>query len=405
MISFRKRIASLSAGLVMWDAKTKLPTWDAKTRWEHCEAERARMRSASEMIHSFVLSLFTVLPVVLLAGSFDVAAAQQQPTATPPTPVAGQTPLAAVTSTPSTLTSSKESDDARYRIGPGDLLEVRIFNRPQLSLDAVRVDGRGVIRLPLLETDVQAACRTENELAQEIATQYREYQRNPQVFVFIKEYNSQPVAVIGAVEKPGRFQLQRRIRLLELLSFVGGPSDKAGLRIHVAHTGNNSACDAAGKLAVNDKPSNGKPQDEFEIFTLSETMSGNSISNPYVQPGDIVTVPEAEWAFVVGNVYKPSPIPLKMPIRLSEAIAMAGGLLPDSNTNQIRLLRQVPGTSGGKQEMFVNLREVNQRRADDPVLLAGDIVDVQTLSGRKFLRSLVTGLGPALANLPLLIIR
>ena len=96
-------------------------------------------------------------------------------------------------------------EDERYRIGPGDLLDVRIFNRPQLSRDAVRVDAKGVIRMPLIEEDIQAACLTESELAKEVAQRYRKYQRNPQVDVFVKEYNSQPVAVIGAVDKPGRF--------------------------------------------------------------------------------------------------------------------------------------------------------------------------------------------------------
>jgi len=322
--------------------------------------------------------------------------------------MAGQTPLAAATPSadpgkgqpiPHAPAAAKVSEDARYRIGPGDLLEVRIFNRPQLSLESVRVDGRGMIRMPLIDADIQAACRTENELAQEIAGLYREYQRNPQAFVFVKEYNSQPVAVIGAVEKPGRIQLQRRVRLLELLSFVGGPSDKAGLRVHIARAGNSAACNPEGRLVEDEKQT-----DELEVFTLSDTLMGDAQSNPYIRPGDIVSIPEAEQAFVVGNVYKPSAIPLKMPIRFSEAIAMAGGALPDSNLEQIRLVRQVPGMPV-KQEQFINLRQINQRKAEDLMLLAGDIVEVPTQTGKKLMRSLLTSMGPALVNLPLLILR
>jgi polysaccharide export outer membrane protein len=348
----------------------------------------------------------------LLASWTNVAVAQSQqltqPLPQPAAPVAGQTPLATATSAPSASkgqstasdpTAAKLSEDGRYRIGPGDLLEVRIFNRPQLSLESVRVDGRGKIRLPLIESDVQAACRTENELAQEIATLYREYQRNPQAFVFVKDYNSQPVAVIGAVEKPGRIQLQRRVRLLELLSFVGGPSDKAGLRVHITHAGNVAACNADGSLVAGEKSA-----EDLDVFTLSDTLMGDSQSNPYIRPGDIVSIPEAEQIFVVGNVYKPSAMPLKVPIRFSEAIAMAGGALPDSNLEQIRLVRQVPGTPV-KQEQFINLRKINQRKAEDLMLLAGDIVEVPTLTGRKLARSLLTAMGPALVNLPLLILR
>lgn len=343
---------------------------------------------------------------IILAGSDYVTVAQQPKSIAPAS--AAQTPPATVT--PDSANKSKKSDSAskstnqpsgdwRYRIGPGDLLEVRVFNRPQLSLDAVRVDGNGTIRLPLIESEIRAACRTEAELAQEVANQYREYQRNPQVFVFVKEYNSQPVAVIGAVEKPGRFQLQRRVRLLELLSLVGGPSDKAGLRIQVAHSGNDYTCDVSGQLTAADTQEEG-----FEVYTMGETLAGEPQSNPIIQPGDIVTVPEADQAFVVGNVFKPSVIPLKTPIRISEAIAMAGGVLPDSNINRVCIIRQVPGAPI-KQEMFINLKEINQRRAEDVMLLAGDIVEVQALSGRKFLRSLLTSMGPALVNLPLLIVR
>src|SRR5260370_16905523 len=76
--------------------------------------------------------------------------------------------------------------DERYRIGPGDVLDIRIFNRPNLSRDAVRVEGSGIIRMPLIEGEIQAACKTEGELAKEIASRYLKYYRNPQVDVFIQ---------------------------------------------------------------------------------------------------------------------------------------------------------------------------------------------------------------------------
>ncbi|HEY8413781.1 MAG TPA: polysaccharide biosynthesis/export family protein, partial [Pyrinomonadaceae bacterium] len=68
--------------------------------------------------------------------------------------------------------------DERYRIGPADVLDVRIYNRPQLSREAVRVEGNGMIRMPLIETEIQAACLTEGELAKEIATRYTKFYRN-----------------------------------------------------------------------------------------------------------------------------------------------------------------------------------------------------------------------------------
>lgn len=338
------------------------------------------------------------LLAVLLAGLSQTILAQE-PLPDPPAPA----PPAATNETIAT----PAPDDTRYKIGPGDVLEIRVYNRPQLSLEATRVDGRGLIRMPLIEVDIQAACRTEHELARAIATLYLEYQRNPQVFVHVKEYNSQPVAVIGAVDKPGRFQLQRRVRLLELISLVGGPTERAGQRVQVTHSANALSCDPEGKLisggvATGEKAYNST--EDYDVYTLEDTLQGDAQSNPYIQPGDVVTIPQAEEAFVVGNVVKPSPISLKMTTTVTQAVAMAGGVLPDSNVNRVRIVRRVPGASI-KSELFVSLKAINQHNAEDITLLPGDIIEVQTLSGRKFMRTMLGGLGPAMANLPFLIIR
>src|SRR5258708_24669810 len=98
--------------------------------------------------------------------------------------------------------------------------------------------------MPLIQDEIQAACHTEAELAREIATRYLEYLRNPQVDVFIRDYQSEPVAVLGAVRTPSRFQLQRRVRLLEMLSHVGGPTENAGQSIQIVHTAAVSGCEA-----------------------------------------------------------------------------------------------------------------------------------------------------------------
>src|ERR1700752_5437723 len=101
--------------------------------------------------------------------------------------------------------------EERYRIGPGDVLDVRVYNRPQLAREAVRVEGNGMIRMPLIEGEIQAACKTEGELAKEISTKYARYYKNLQVDVFIKEYHSKQVAIIGAVNDQSRFELHRRV--------------------------------------------------------------------------------------------------------------------------------------------------------------------------------------------------
>jgi polysaccharide export outer membrane protein len=281
-----------------------------------------------------------------------------------------------------------------YRIGPGDVLDVRVFNRPQLSRDAVRVDNRGMIRMPLIETDIRAGCHTESELAEAVAALYLKYQRHPHVDVFVKEYSSKPVAVIGAVDKPGQFQLQRRVRLLELVSLAGGPTERAGQRILVAHSSEISACSAG--LAGNTSG--------FESYDLNNTLKADAASNPYVNSGDIITLPEAQQVFVVGNVFRPSSIPLKERITISQAVAMAGGIMPDAKKNSIRILRQSPG-SPTKTEIIVDLNAISKRKAEDVELMANDIVEVPTSTGKRILHSLISAVAPGASSLPMRVIR
>jgi len=293
--------------------------------------------------------------------------------------------------TPRTTLSSE-----RYRIGPGDVLEVRLYKLPDLSREALRVEESGTIRMPLIEQDIQAACRTENELAKEIASRYLPLMRNPQVDVFVKEYHSRPVAVIGAVNTPGRFQLQRRIRLLDLLSFAGGPAERAGGNIQVVHSSSYPSCETMQLESRNDLG--------ISIFKLRDTLAGNGRSNPYVRPGDVITVLDVEQIYVLGNVMKPSNFPLRERITLSQAIAMAGGTLPDSQSDRVRILRQKPD-GVNKEELVVNLKAITKRQAPDVVLQANDIVEVPTASGRRFLRNILEGVVPGIARFPVRVIR
>jgi polysaccharide biosynthesis/export protein len=293
----------------------------------------------------------------------------------------------------SLICQAQQPQDDRYRIGPGDVLDVRIYNRPQLSRDGVRVEGNGMIRMPLIEGDIKAACLTEGELAKEISTRYARYYKNLQVDVFIKEYQSQQVAVIGAVNDQSRFKLQRRIRLLELLTFAKGPSTKAGQTINVVHSSASSPCK---KVEESDAA-------VFSSYKLSDVLQGDPKSNPYLEAGDIVTVPEADQVYVVGNVFMPITIPLREPVTLTRAIAMAGGLKQDTQKDKIRVLRQEPGTPVRK-EITVDLSAIEKKRSEDLALLPNDIIDVPTSAGKSFLRGLFQGFVPSVGQLPVRVV-
>lgn len=305
-----------------------------------------------------------------------------------------QTPIASNSIAAPGKTGAPNRSTDHYRIGPGDVLDIRVFNKPQFSRDAVRVDGRGMIRMPFIEGEIQAACMTEQHLADEIGRRYVDYLRNPQVDVFIREYQSQPVAVLGAVRAPSRFQLQRRVRLLELISFAGGPTENAGRTIQIVHTTTGAVCDEGGRLETN-----GTEASALDNYKLDQTMNGAEEANPFVRPGDVVSIAEADQAYVVGNVLRPSAIPLKESITVSRAIAMSGGLMPDTKTGRVRIVRQPPG-SMAKSEIFVDLKAVDKHQAEDVVLQAGDIVDVPVSGGKRLLRSLLSAVVPSIAQLP-----
>lgn len=285
------------------------------------------------------------------------------------------------------------SDDARYRIGPGDVLEIRVYNRPALSRDGVRIEGSGMFRMPLIENEIQAACKTEGEVAKEISTRYARFYKNLQVDVFIKEYHSNQVAVIGAVNDQSRFELQRRIRLLELLTYAKGPSSRAGQTINVVHSTAPSLC----------RTNNDDETAAFTSYKLSDTLQGDPKANPYLEAGDIVTIPEADQVYVVGNVFLPMTIPLKEPITLTRAIAMAGGTKQDTKKDKVRVVRQEPGTSA-KKEIIVDLAAIEKRHAEDIQLLPNDIVDVPASTGKSILRGLIGGGTQSLTQLPIRVV-
>jgi len=325
-----------------------------------------------------------VLVAFAVIGMASTAMAQPQPTADSK-PAAGQ--IVASSGTASL-------NDQRYRIGAGDVLEIRIMNRPQLSREAVRVEGDGMIRMPLIEGDIQAACKSEGELANEIRKRYLKYYRNPQVDVFVKEYHAREVALLGAVNGQGRYQMQRRVRLLELLTFAKGPSDKAGQTINIIRGPRTDICENSGESTSD--------QGAFLSLRLNDTLRGEEKANPYVQSGDIVTIPEAEQVYVIGSVNAPRSLPLKEPISVSRAIAMAGGPQRDAKTDKVHIVRQLP--NGDKSEIYVNLSAITRKHAEDVMLQPNDIVEVPESTGKSMIRSLLGAVVPSVANLPVRVI-
>jgi protein involved in polysaccharide export with SLBB domain len=125
----------------------------------------------------------------------------------------------------------------RYRVGPGDLLDVRVYGQPDLN-STVEIDEDGNISsLPFVEDPIPAKCRNEKEIQKEITAIYAKYIIKPRVSVRVLERRSRPPAVIfGAVRAPTRVQMMRRVRLHELLALSGGITASASGTIQIMHT-------------------------------------------------------------------------------------------------------------------------------------------------------------------------
>jgi polysaccharide export outer membrane protein len=297
-----------------------------------------------------------------------------------------------------TLDLVKTATGENYSIGPGDVIDVTISKNEQLSKSGLRVSDAGTVQLAMLDEDVLIACQTEREAADTIREKYRKYLVNPYVNVAVKEFNSNPVALIGAVRNPGRFQMQRPMRLLELLSLVNGPAEKAGDTVEIIRSTERRYC-SGGSLVSNNS-------DELISLPLTEALKGVESANPYLKAGDIVRLVEMDsaMAYVHGNVRTAVAVRVADSVTLSQAIAMAGGLTSGADSSQIKIRRQVPN-SVNRREIVVNLKAINSGKADDLVLEASDIVDVPGPSGgKKIWKGLVDRLLPSITSLPTRII-
>jgi polysaccharide export outer membrane protein len=257
--------------------------------------------------------------------------------------------------------------DERYRIGYQDILEVQVFKHPELN-QRVPVSPGGTIVLFRLTQPVIAVCKTERDLATEIAEAYKaNFIRDPQVNVIVAEQKSQAVAVIGAVEKPGNYFVNRRVHLLEMLALAGGPNKESGTRMLVARTGSTSNCREnfdstvdGDKIAIMD-------------FKIRDVQEGRQTL--WMQPGDVVSVLDADAFYVYGNVNKQGSYKAREPITLTQAIVTAEGLTTTAKKDNVRILRYKPGSSE-REELVFDLNQIDKGKVKDPLLEPSDIVAV-----------------------------
>jgi polysaccharide biosynthesis/export protein len=305
---------------------------------------------------TFLISLFASLLFLALVQA-------QDPSAPPPPPA--QSP-------------SVDSQGIRnYLLGPGDVLDVRVFGQPDLNTIA-EVDSDGNISsLPFLETPIPARCRTEKEVQKSISTAYAKYLKNPQISVRITERKSrQPATVFGAVRQPTRIQMQRKVRLNELMAASGGFTERASGTIQILHT-EPVMCPGPGEEA-DAAPIDGT-KIPLNLVKISELRAGKQEANPVIRPGDYVLVTEAEPVYITGSVGYPQGIYIRDQLTLGRALAMVGGLRKEAKASDIRIYRQKPG-SPDQDTIKADLNAIKKRQQPDPVLQPYDIIEVPEAS-------------------------
>jgi polysaccharide biosynthesis/export protein len=263
-----------------------------------------------------------------------------------------------------------------YQVGPEDLLEIGIYGQDKLNR-TLRINGQGEIAMPLVGV-VKVAGLTPQEIQKRLEELYdAQYLVNPQVTVVVKEFRYQRVSITGAVAKPGTYELIGPRTLLEVLSLAGGLSSQTGGGIAgdvVNVTRHSSLHDPAGTKKGKTPQTSTAPA-ETMVIDLRHLVSGASPElNIMVANGDVVNVPFADTAYVMGSVKSPKSVPVKENLTVSQAVALAGGLDPLLATNNITIMRF--DKQGSPISIKANLNSIIARNEPDIPIKGSDVIIV-----------------------------
>jgi polysaccharide biosynthesis/export protein len=275
---------------------------------------------------------------------------------------------------PTTVTDSRVD----YRIGPADVLLIEVAGEPDLKRK-VKVTEQGTIRLPYIERDLRLGGLTETQAIALLNQEFLSILKAPQVTVFIEEYNALSAAIAGAVREPKRVALTRELRLYDLIALAGGLTDKASEVVYLIHMRNGS------------QEQTGEGIETIDLKALIRRPELNRV----IRDGDLVSVPETGLFYVTGNVNKPGSFAMKDRVTLTQALALAGGLLPDSKRREIKLVR---GNDGQTTEEIINLDMIEKSSSKDIVLQPFDVVLVPEATGRKQVKSLIQAFTGGIAS-------
>jgi len=289
-----------------------------------------------------------------------IAQTPVEPTAAIPAQTASPAPASAQAS-PESL-----ADKRALKIGGGDLLDVKVYGVPELT-DSVRVSSRGDVSLPLVgNVHLEGLTGEEGEKLIEQKLKDGGYLRDPHVSIFVKEYVTQGISVLGEVMKPGIYPLLGTRRLFDALSYAGGTTPKAGRTVTITHR---------------------TDPDHPQLITMSNDPVKSAQSNVEVLPGDTVMVSKAGVVYVAGEVNKPGGFVMENNESLSvmQAIALAEGLGKSYSYKGVKIIRKQP--DGKLQDIPVPLKEMMEGKGNTDLALQNeDILFIPGSAGKNAAR-------------------
>lgn len=243
------------------------------------------------------------------------------------------------------------SGQGEYIIGEGDLLKITVYDNPDLTTEA-RVSGDGKITFPLIG-EVVISNQTANEAEKQIAKRLEEgYIIKPQVSVFIQEYKSKKVTVLGEVAKPGLVVLRGAYTLMEAISDAGGITTNAGDMLYIQRK----------IIKGGEKKEKEDVAIAVELRKLFE--EGDVKANVPVMDGDSIYVPRAAFVYVMGEVKNPGAYKIPQGLTVLKSITVAGGFTAKAGESRTKIIRKT-----GKSEVTIKAKMDDLVMPDDIILV------------------------------------
>lgn len=263
---------------------------------------------------------------------------------------------------------------------PGDVVTLRLVSLETTEVEGLSVDARGMLHVPLAG-DVEVAGLPLMEAEERIEQALHEYDRTVRATVLLSDPQGQHASVIGAVGEQGRIPVVAGMRVTDLLAAAGGPaiSDEEGLAMLTADLYTARLVRGGEALPI----------------SLALAVTGDPRHNVRIQPGDHLYVPPqlGTLVSVLGEVEGARVLPYRPGLRLTQVLAMAGGLTRDANGGDIHIVRG-PSTSPRVYRAAVD--HVIAGNLPDPVLAPGDVVYVGSSALADF-RDVISTISPLIS--------